>query len=459
MLRIDGGLSWQEWDASKREDLILIARCCGIAMIRRAVELGIPINSGRGVMELGDGGAGYEAIGGVLPQQRWLPDSGDGLLRWPCPRGSAGWRSIPRDRRVRLHLEAKIGRHLELGLGRTGGLETSPTSISAAILPADQVRGSGEDPGPCASSRASEPRWLAGSWPFPIGIFARPWRPGRGPARSGRCLFSFHPNYDKATALEGIAQGLSRIVFLHQSAHPTGPLWLTECGHPWKRRPRSPSPYKTRIQISALDITMKGVESLACGIARYFPFVYPYYEENTNNFSMMGRRLTPRSFASYAQMIRVLARHRDLGDLRHSSSALQRARLFGDDQEVIAVLYSGRPDESTTVALGLPVERIEGIDGRRLHPGNDGSIPIPDGLSYVWINRAAASSRLITDTAASRTQPGPGKFEGAQAAFADRAPVPARRSTLSALIARLSGQGCAGGEGAARVRGLEPRGP
>jgi len=72
---------------------------------------------------------------------------------------------------------------------------------------------------------------------------------------------------------------------------------------------------------------------------------------------------------------------------------------------VIAVLYTGRPDASAAVALGLPVERIEGIDGRRLPLGDDGSIPIPDGLSYVWINRAASSSRLIADTAASRMRP------------------------------------------------------
>ncbi len=151
---------------------------------------------------------------------------------------------------------------------------------------------------------------------------------------------------------------------------------------------------------------MKGIESQACGIARYFPFVYPFFEENTSNFGMLDRQATPlRSLASYAQLIRVLARHRYLGDLRHSAPALLRARLFGDGKEVLAVLYTGRTDASAAVALGLSVERIEGIDGRRLPMGADGSIPIPDGLSYAWINRAALSSRLIADTAASRMRP------------------------------------------------------
>ena len=75
------------------------------------------------------------------------------------------------------------------------------------------------------------------------------------------------------------------------------------------------------------------------------------------------------------------------------------------------MLYTGRPDAAAAVALGLPVERIEGIDGRRLLPRSDGCIPIPDGLTYVWFERAVVSSRMITDTAASRMNPGTAKDE------------------------------------------------
>lgn len=48
------------------------------------------------------------------------------------------------------------------------------------------------------------------------------------------------------------------------------PLWLTESGRPWKQGPDRPP--IDQDQTSALDITMKGIESQACGIARYFPF-------------------------------------------------------------------------------------------------------------------------------------------------------------------------------------------
>ena len=66
------------------------------------------------------------------------------------------------------------------------------------------------------------------------------------------------------------------------------PLWLTECGWPWKKgtsRPTLEGDAK-----SALYIAMKAVEAKAFGVSRYFSFVYPYYEEKNKNFAMMGKR-------------------------------------------------------------------------------------------------------------------------------------------------------------------------
>ena len=51
---------------------------------------------------------------------------------------------------------------------------------------------------------------------------------------------------------------------------------------------------------------MKAIEARACGVARYFAFVYPYYEEHASNFGMMDRRGVPmRSMAAYANAARV----------------------------------------------------------------------------------------------------------------------------------------------------------
>jgi hypothetical protein len=185
------------------------------------------------------------------------------------------------------------------------------------------------------------------------------------------------------------------------------PLWITECGRPWKKGPERPP--VDQDALSALDVTMKAVEARAGGIARYFAFVYPFFEENENNFGMMGRRGTPlRSMAAYARLASLLAHKRYLGDLRCDDPALQRTRVFGDARETVAVLYTARPDPKANVKLGLPgtdgrlVVRAEGIDGRRLEAAADGTLPIPDGLSYVWLDPQSIGDRLQTDTPAMR---------------------------------------------------------
>jgi len=207
---------------------------------------------------------------------------------------------------------------------------------------------------------------------------------------------SFH-TYGRAPQMEGLV-GRYRD-WLRAHGKQSMPLWLTECGRPWKRGPERPP--ADQDAASALDIVMKAVEARACGVARYFAFVYPYYDERQNNFGMMGKRATPlRSMAAYAQLARVLAGTRYLGDLAHGDRSIQRARVFGDDRQTLAVLYTGRPDPKATAKLGLPIKRLEGIDGRPLEAAADGSIPIPDGLLYAWLDGAKLGDRLRADTRA-----------------------------------------------------------
>ena len=199
--------------------------------------------------------------------------------------------------------------------------------------------------------------------------------------------FSFH-TYGSATQMESLV-GRFR-TWLRDNKHGTMPLWITECGRPWTKGTDRPAPGQDAR--SALDITMKAVEARACGVARYFPFVLPFYEENTSNFGMTDRRGSPMlSFAAYAQMIRVLGYNNYFRDLKHTAKALQRARVFHDGHEMVAVLYTGRVDPAATIRLDCPVKRIEGIDGRPLAVASDGSIPIPDGLVYAWIDPSAWS--------------------------------------------------------------------
>lgn len=214
--------------------------------------------------------------------------------------------------------------------------------------------------------------------------------------------FSFH-TYGRAMEMEGLVAKYRDWLAAHD---PSGlgrygylPLWITECGRPWKKGTERPGAGQDAE--SALDITMKGVEARACGIARYFPFVYPYYEENQNNFGMMDKRGTPlRSMGAYVQMIRALAGMGYLGDLKHADPAIQRARVFGDFSQTVAVVYTGKADAGCKVRLGVPTLHLRGVDGRSLDPASDGAIPVPDGLTYVWLDPSQLGDRLVTYTPA-----------------------------------------------------------
>ena len=208
--------------------------------------------------------------------------------------------------------------------------------------------------------------------------------------------------------------------WLREQGQGAMPLWITECGRPWKRGPTRPP--RDEDAESALDIVMKGVEARACGIDRYFPFVYPYYEERDYNFGMMGRQATPlRGMAGYLQLVRTLAHKRYLGDLVVADQGVVRARVFGDGEEAVVVLYTGKVDASMTIDLKLPIVRVEGLDGRPLEGATSESVPIPDGLTYVWLDRRQLGKRLRTDTGAMRLA-----ASGTRGAREDPTPIVAR---------------------------------
>jgi hypothetical protein len=282
-----------------------------------------------------------------------------------------------------------------------GALEVwnEPDISFGGLLPADQYV-------PLAKTLAYV-RAQAGpspvAWPLVGGVFATYNRRYLDASAANGLLecvdaISFH-TYDRALRMESLVTGYREWLAAHD--HEDMPLWITECGRPWKRGADRP-PVGQDAQ-SALDITMKGVEARACGVAVYCPFVYPFYEENENNFGMTDRQGAPlRSMAAYAQLIRALGHKPYLGDLRVDDPAIRRARVFGDGHETVAVVYSGEPRAKAALKLGLRAQRVEGLDGRTLNASDPAAVPVPDGLSYVWLDRAEAGSRLRTDTAAMR---------------------------------------------------------
>jgi len=215
---------------------------------------------------------------------------------------------------------------------------------------------------------------------------------------AGSDAASFH-FYGGAMQIEKLIANFRR--WTSDFGQPAKPLWITECGRPWKRGTNRPS--RIEDSVSALDIVMKGVESHACGIARYFPFVCPFYEENSHNFGMLGREATPtRSMAAYAQLATVLASRYYVGDWQTNSADVVRARVFESDADWLVVLYTNKPGKPIAVQLGLPIVRAAGIDGRTMATVGD-QIEVLDGLAYVWIDRHGyAGERLTADTPARR---------------------------------------------------------
>jgi hypothetical protein len=210
--------------------------------------------------------------------------------------------------------------------------------------------------------------------------------------------FSFH-TYGRAPGMEKLVDQYRAWLISHKCG--ALPLWLTECGRPWPRGTDRASAAPD--QASALDISMKAIEARCCGVARYFAFVYPFYEERDNNFGMMGRHGTPlRSMAAYAYLTSTLADKSYLGDLRCGDASIERARVFADEHETVAVIYRGKAEPAASVNLELPVLQATGLDGRRLASTAKGEVPCPDGLVYVRLNREQLGDRLQTDTTAKR---------------------------------------------------------
>jgi hypothetical protein len=210
---------------------------------------------------------------------------------------------------------------------------------------------------------------------------------------------SFH-DYSGATSMEGTVSAFRTT--LAGRTRAAIPLWITEAG--WKWTAGTARPAAAEDAASALQITMKAVESRACGVARFFPFVFPYYVEGANNFGLMGQEGTPlRSMAAYTQAIARLSGATYVGDLQGSPV---RTRIFSRGTNgYVLVFYSGVASAGASVqpAQTLSVSSVAGLDGRPLTVGSGGSIPIPDGLTYVTIPAGALLPAAINSSTTAMT--------------------------------------------------------
>lgn len=223
--------------------------------------------------------------------------------------------------------------------------------------------------------------------------------------------FSFH-TYAMTPAVENLYLGFSEMV---HAKRPEMTFWLTECGRPWKRGVGRPA--RDQDVVSACDIIMKGVEAKASVVDYYYPFVYPYYDENENNFAMMDRWGSPlRSMGAYAQMIRLLsgADYLDAGidsalETLHGP-ALKRHRLFKKGDELVLVLYTGDTTAATSIRFqpkgaGKPRILAESLTGEPVSIDQDGIMTFSDGLVYLRI-KGGDPLQVGFETTGATTPPG-----------------------------------------------------
>lgn len=177
------------------------------------------------------------------------------------------------------------------------------------------------------------------------------------------------------------------------------PLWISESGDPWAQRPDRPDPRDDLV--CAARIAARAVEARACGVARHFAFVLPYYREREVNFGLTGRDGTPLlALAAYAHLARRLAGLDYVGDL--PAAAGVRVRVFADASRAVAVACSAGVDAGPGWRPPLPPQAAYACDGRRLAPAADGSLDLDTGVICAAFSPADIAPHLIGDTRASR---------------------------------------------------------
>lgn len=385
---IDAALSWLVRDDTLREGLVKAAKRSGIGMIRERVRW-----SG---IEPAENGWNWETDSRYEKIRNTCKDNGIDVLEMfhdaPSWIGRVG--KYPDDL---IKTAAAWETIAQRWMPTWGALEiwNEPEISFGAELPADQY---------VPMVKAIAHRLKQAKVPAPIfgGVMAH-FEPAwlETAAQNGLLDvvegFSFH-TYDQAHEMENLVAQYRGWLTKHGKA--TMPLWLTECGRPWKKGPKRPEIAED--WTSAIDITMKGVEARCCGVDRYFSFVYPYYEENDYNFGMMDKFGTPtRSFAAYVQSVRMLAGTDYLGDLKLDDPAVLRARAFAKGNEVILVLYTGEIQEQKSITIPGKILGLFHATGEEIAAGANNTVPlVSKSMLYVRLERTSVEPSLNRETAA-----------------------------------------------------------
>jgi hypothetical protein len=368
---IDAALSWLETRPQMRSDLIALLKRSGIGMVRERLSWS-PMNPKVGEWDF-ETARQFDTLRGEYQRQGiQVLDLFHGAPEWAKTEAS---NPFPQKLVETKNSWQTIDKHWQ---GAWNALEVwnEPDIDSGGDLPADQLL-------PTIKTTNYGLREIQSPTLVGGGVFGY-FNPGyiRSAVKNGLLdqidFASFH-TYAKAPAMEQIVGDYRRALTVDGK---TVPLWLTESGQPWKSGKARAA--LAEDALSAQEISMKAVEARACGIERYFAFVYPFYIEGASNFGMMGQEVTPlRSLAGYVQAVEALSGRTYVGDLTLKDAGVQRARVFARGDDAVVVFYAEDANPDAVVTWAGVVKSVQGIDGRPLKPLSNGAIPLPDGLTYV----------------------------------------------------------------------------
>lgn len=181
--------------------------------------------------------------------------------------------------------------------------------------------------------------------------------------------------------------------------HPYLPISLTETGQKYVG---GVWPDLDQEYLRAEMIGGNAAEAKAAGNEGFYPFVFkaaPFNTaDNATQHSLVDIYGTPfLSMAAYANAVIQLSHKRYLGDLTINKPQVLRARVFGDGDTAVAVLYN---DQETAITLNAPAIDVFGIDGRRIDHAVNEDIFLEDRVMYVVFEQADLQEMIDTNTSA-----------------------------------------------------------
>lgn len=181
-----------------------------------------------------------------------------------------------------------------------------------------------------------------------------------------------------------------------QFGHPAMPIVNTETGVSFPIPKGSIRPERAVDVQAAAGHVFKAVESLSCGIKRYYAFYLQNYFEDVRCWGLLDANGTPfRSFACYAYAMQALANAEYYGEI--AIDGVRWTRVFTRGREAIIVLYS--PGPYTLKNLPFAVKRIAAIDGKDVPASASAAL---DTISYLFADASAVKGFVSRDGQAYR---------------------------------------------------------